>query len=147
MAAPITELRTAVKTALTTEFAAEIPAANIYNDKMHPAMPGPRAAVYPSNEVVDDSGIVMRMFVAVQVFARWDPEIDPAQRVDPALIEGWAWRFQRRCKTASHTNTDHVYWFNVVQINYPADPTDNITRFEALLEGWEPNAQIMETTA
>ena len=147
MAAPITELRAAVKAALTTEFAAEIPAASIYNDKMHPAMPGPRAAVYPANETVGEAGIVMSMFVIVQVFGRWDPEIDPAQKVDPALIEGWAWRWQRRCRTASHTNTAHVYWFNVAQIEYPPDPTDNITRFHCLIEGFEPNAQLMETTA
>lgn len=147
MAAPITELRGFVKAAVEAEFAAE--GFPVYDDRMHEAaaFDHARAAVYPMRETPGEATITESLFVVVQVFDRVDLQIDPTQLVDPSRVEGWAWRLQRRMKTASHTNTEHVYWLNVRGIEYPPDPTDNITRFEMLIEGFAPNSQYMETTA
>jgi hypothetical protein len=108
---------------------------------------GARAAVYPLRERPGEAGIVEAMLVQVQVFDQYDLEIDPAQAVDPAKIERWAWRLQRRMKPESSIDTDKVYWYNVAEIIYPPDPTDNITRFVMTLEGFSPNPQFMETSA
>lgn len=147
MGAAITELRQAVKSAIALEFSAEIASADIADDKMHESLGWERAcaAVYPMRERPLEDG-AHGMMVAAQVFNRYDLQIDPAQRVDPATIEGWAWRLQRRFLTAAHVNTNKVAWFNVADIVYPPDPTDNITRFVMTLEAFGDEPTLMETS-
>lgn len=145
--AAITEFRQAVRQTVEDEFAPE--QLSVSNDKMHEMMgsEGALGAVYPLRERPGEAGIVEAMLVQVQVFDQYDLEIDPAQKVDPAKIERWAWRLQRRMREESSIDTTKVYWYNVAEIIYPPDPTDNITRFVMTLEGFSPNAQLMETGA
>lgn len=147
MAAALTEMRAAIQATVEAEFAAE--ALDVRSDKLHESLgaDGAVAGVYPEGEMPHSSGVIQVMRVVVQVYMRWDPQIDPQQRVDPALIEEWSWRLQRRMLDESKTSTDKVSYYNVAEITYPDDPTGNKTRFDMALEGFGPNASLTETAA
>lgn len=149
MAAPITLFRQHVMTIVQTEFAPE--AIPVRSDKLHDSVghDGSVAAVYPDAEAAGESGIHQNILVYVQVYGRYDLEIDPNQTVDPAKIEGWSWRLQRRIQQTpdlGQIDTNSQLWyFNVVAINYPDDPTGNKTRFIMALEGYSPLGSLVET--
>jgi hypothetical protein len=146
MAAAITELRNAVKATVAAEFAAE--GFEVVSDKLHDAVGTDRAiaAVFPEGERPHSSGIVSAFLVSVQVFARWDPQIDPNQRVDPALIEGWAWRLQRRINPESAVNSANLSYYVVNDVIYPDDPTGNKTRFVMGITGYGHSPSLGETS-
>lgn len=147
MAAGLTELRGAIKATIETEFAVEN--FEVLNDKLHESLGTEKAiaAVYPEAERPHSSGIVSAFLVSVQVFMRWDPQIDPTQIVDPALIESWAWRLQRRMHTASNVNLPNVSYYVVNDVIYPDDPTGNKTRFVMGLTGYGHSPSLSETSA
>lgn len=147
MSAPITEFRASVKSIVDIEFSAEGLVAR--NDKLHESLghDGAVASVYPNQQAPGESGIVQNMLVTVQLYNRYDLEVDPEQRVDPAVIEGWVHRFERAVQAATDPNTDHVYYYNIVFIEYPPDPTDNISRAHIQILGYGDNAALIETTA
>jgi hypothetical protein len=147
VAAAITELRQSIKASITTEFAAE--GLIVLDDKLHDAMGTEKniAAVFPEGERMDSSGIVSRFVVSAQVFMRWDPQIDPAQIVDPGIIEGWAWRLQRRMLADSNVNGANVSYYIVSEVLYPDDPTGNKTRFVLTAVGFGHNPSAAETQA
>jgi hypothetical protein len=146
MAAAPTLLRQAVGTVIGTEFAAE--GIVVRPDKLHESLGQgtPIAGSYPEGERPHASGIVATTVITVQVFMAWDPQIDPTQAVDPALIEAWSWRFQRAVKTAAMPNVQNLSYYNVAEILYPDDPTGNKTRFYATVIGYGANPSIGETT-
>lgn len=143
--AAITELRQKLKATLTTEFTAEGLA--VEDDKLHESLgiERPIAGVFPEGERPHSSGIVAAFLVSAQVFMRWDPQIDPAQKVDPALIEAWAWRLQRRIMTESKINGTYVDYYVVNDLIYPDDPTGNKTRFVVSVTGYGTNPSLSET--
>lgn len=146
MPAAITEFRQQVKTIVEDEFAPE--GLTVRNDKLHDSLgwDGAVSAVYPSAEAPGDATIVQNMLVVVQVFQRYELNVDPEQRVDPAKIEEWAWRLQRAFKQDMGPGTEKVWYWNVAHIEYPDDPTGNKTRFVMSLEGYTSNASLIETT-
>lgn len=145
--AAITEFREAVKALVTAEFTAE--GFPVKSDKLADSVghDGPMAAVYPEREAPGESGVSQAMLVVVQVYNRYELNVDEYQTVDPAVIEGWAWRLLRSFKGNSSPSTNKVWWFNVAMIEYPDDPTGNKTRFLMHIEGHAPNAQLEETIA
>ncbi len=146
MSAAITELRAAVKATLETEFAAEN--FEVRDDKLHDSMGIERAiaAVFPEGERRHSSGVVGMFLVSAQVFMRWDPQIDPAQVVDPGLIEAWAWRLQRRMQAESSVNSANISYYVVNEVIYPDDPTGNKSRFVMGIAGFGHNPSIGETS-
>lgn len=147
MAGAMTELRAAVKATVEAEFASE--GLTVQDDKLHESLgiDAPIAGVYPEAERPHSSGAVGIYIVGLQVFQRWDPQIDPTQKVDPAAIEAWAWRLQRRMRPESTVNGENISYYVVSEVLYPDDATGNKTRFVATLTGYGHNPSIMETTA
>lgn len=145
--AAITIMRQAIMGAITAEFAADGIA--VHSDKLHDSLgdEGPVAGVYPDREAPGTAGIDSDMVIMVQVFRTYVRDIDPRQQVDPAEIEEWAWRLQRRFRDESTVNDPKAWWWNVRDIDYPDDPTGNKSRFVMTLVGYGPNATIVETTA
>jgi hypothetical protein len=146
MPAAITELREAIGQTVETEFAAE--GLTVLSDKLHDSMgiETPLAGVFPEGERTTREGAVGLYLVSVQVFMRWDPQIDPAQIVPPELIEDWSWRLQRRMASESKLNLPNVSYYVVNDVIYPDDPTGNKTRFVMSLAGYGSNPALDETT-
>lgn len=139
--------------AVNTEFAAE--QLTCLPDRLHEAITHRAAGVSVDREAVTEAGIVTAVELSLQVFDAVNLQIDPSQQVDPGIIIDWAWRLQRRFQSPHPTDgrmwstldTGNAYWFNVVEIGYPLDPTGNKTRFEMEIDGFGPNASLIETTA
>lgn len=143
--APITQFRQALKNILNAEF--EDDELAVYDDRLAPSEghDGPVAGVAPEAEATGEGGIDQTFLIAVEVHAWYDAQIDEHQRVDPAKIEDWSWRFQKRVAQASTVNTAAAWWFDIVRIDYPDDPTGNKTRFRALVQGHGENQSMPET--
>lgn len=143
--AAITEFRQSVKAIVEAEFTPEN--LHVRNDKLHDSLgnEGPIAGIYPEREQPGDSGVHQNMLVVVQVFGRYELNIDPWQTVDPAKIEGWAWRLQRAFEQGMGPGSEKVWYWNVADIGYPDDPTGNKTRFVMALMGFSPLASLVET--
>lgn len=145
MPAPITEFRQAVKAIVSTEFAAD--GLSVRDDKLHASLghAGPVAAIYPELEKPGEAGIDQVMLVVVQLFRRYDLQIDPEQRVDPALIEGWVHRLQTAFAAAADPMTQGIWYFNVAAVEYPDDPTENKSRAVLAIEGYGNGPRMVET--
>lgn len=144
MAEAPTELRTVIRDALNTEFAGQV---TFDDDRLSGAVANDRhrGAVYPTSEV--EVGIDQSVEVRVQIFCRWEKEIDPEQSVSPALIESFVGRAKRRLQTVNSPGTEKTWFFTVPRVEYLADPTGNITRAEIAVRSRGENVAILETTA
>lgn len=67
----------------------------------------------------------------VQLFGNWNNQSDPYDIVDPAVVEGWAWRFGQMIANYTQTGDSTVWWFQLDSIEYQNDPTGGCTRFVA----------------
>lgn len=104
-------------------------------------------AVYPSNAMENPrDGLVLDTTVYVQLFRKWDNRLDAKQVVDPAAIEEWAERLRRACQADLATPGDeHVWYFRVVRVDYPPDPSGNISRLLATVAVDSQNPALVET--
>jgi hypothetical protein len=75
----------------------------------------------------------------VQFYHAYTKEVNPNQVVDPAVIEGYANRFREGIKEGTDPKTGHLWYFTLLRINYPDDPTGNKSRYEAFVTGWGNN--------
>lgn len=143
---PETQARQTLITVLQTEFAPE--GFNVVSDRLHGSVGwnGTRIGVSPVQSVTmtRDNQVLMPELL-VQFYGKWNKEINPDQQVDPAKIENFAERF-RRALEDSDPRTTYVWFFRLRRINYPPDPTGNITRFEATVEAFGQNSALIETT-
>lgn len=144
--APETTARLKLKQLLDAEFAPEGFATD--NDRLHGSIgwKGTRIATSPvrSSPKANDFN-VMRMELLVQFYGKWSKEVNPEQKVDPEVIEVFAERFRRALRTGD-PNTSSVWFFRLLSISYPPDPTGNLTRFEAQVEAVANNPALLETT-
>ncbi len=145
--APETALRLQILALLEEEFGSE-PNIQISGDKLHDSLgaTGPTIGIYPINSQENARNVIeLEPLVMVQAFRQWEEKIDPTQVVDPTNIEEWAERLRRRLyvKTAG---TEHMWFFRVIRVNYPPDPTGNISRLEAEIRGYTQNPAVVETT-
>lgn len=141
MAAPETLLRNRLKTILETEFAPD--GLVVYHDRITAAQATTKhvAGVFPTTTAQRDTDAhTLAINAVVQVYRRWNPEIDPLQKVDPTLIEDWAERFRVAVKNQSHVNDPGCWYLMVDRIIYPPDPTGNITRFHAEVVAYGNNS-------
>lgn len=146
MTAPITEMRHIIIDALNTEFAAE--GIEFKSDKLHPALgtEGAVGGVYPDSEYARDRRQIEQLNVCyVQLFCAWHKEVDPAQEFDPDLIEGYAERLRTALKAVQTPATQQNWFFIVTQVDYMADPTGNVSRFLARVQGSGENSNLLET--
>jgi hypothetical protein len=146
--APATAARLAIKAALDVEFATELPGGFI-SDKLDESLgwDGNYGAIYPAQEEPQpEHAEVWDATVVVQLYGAYVKKVDPHQVVDPATVENWAERLKRALRTASHGTTQYMWYFNVVLIDYPDDPTGNKSRLEAVIVASSRNSAIWETT-
>lgn len=144
-ASPATTLRNFLITTIRGAFTnAEL--IEVRSDRMHPAMLGPRAAVYPLVEQQGANAYVQNTQVAVQVFLKWNPEVNPAQLVDPTDAESFAERIREAIYTATHPLAPNASMWDVAvtRTEYEADPTGNVSRFTMYVSGISSN--FAETT-
>lgn len=148
--APDTALRQHVIQTLNAEFAAD--GIEFVPDKLHPALgtTGPVGGVYPGERAdMSSNQLVIELTCYVQLFLKWDKQIDPAQSVDPAPIEEAAERIARALEaTEPNSNSaagPHLWEAHVQRIQYPYDPTGNITRLEATVFGRAQNSALVST--
>lgn len=125
---------TALKTIIDTEFAPQSIVAR--HDKLHESLgsQGVEVGISPISQGAQvKRGIIKETLILVQFYNIWDKRIDPTQQVDPFLITGYADRFERRVESsqASSSGNNDLWYYRVVNIDYPDDPTGNKTRFEA----------------
>lgn len=146
--APETKVRERLITLLTTEFKAEgIP---IEDDKLNESLgqTGPIGAVYPAAAVEQPGqGFVLNTTVYVQLFRQWSNDLDPNEKVSPKVIEEWAERLRRACEKQLNVGSDeHVWYFRVARVDYPPDPSGNISRLLATVFVDGQNPALVETT-
>lgn len=118
------------------------------DDWLHPSLghTGTRMAVYPVRQRPASNALIFDTEVTFQFFDHYDREIDPEQAVSPARIENFAERFMRALQGGNSPSTPHTWFFNLLEIEYPRDPTGNRTRFEARIQAKSANPTIHETT-
>lgn len=146
--APETEARAALKAILTQEFAADsIP---VHDDNLHESMgdAGSVIGIAPFRSVPSSGDFnTLTTDVVVKFYGRYRLNVDRKQKVDPAIIEERAERFRRALRTYTGTGSDRVWYFNLVDLNYPDDPTGNKSRFEATVRAYGNNPAVLETVA
>lgn len=122
----------------------------IKSDRLHDSLgrEGAIGGVYPnSSEEARGQGIVLESRVHVQLFRKWNAEVDPSQTVDPAAIEEWAERLRRKARTDNQAPGDeHMWYFIIEKIEYPPDPSGNISRLHATVLARSQNPGVVETT-
>lgn len=142
---PATTLRQFLIDTIRAEFS-NTELVEVRSDRMHPAMQGPRAAVYPLTEAQGSNAYIQDTEVAVQVYLKWDPQVDPAQSVDPTDAETYAQRIREAVYSATHplAPNDSMWDVAVLRVQYEADPTGNVSRFTMYVYGSASN--FAETT-
>ena len=65
--------------------------------------------------------------------------------MSPALAEERAERIRRAVEAATGFEDAHLWYFTVQRVEYPKDPTGNITRCLATIVAHSDNAGIVET--
>lgn len=148
MDAPYTQVAAALKTIVDTEFAVE--GYTAIHDNLHPAvgLEGTRIGIAPEEETPRAGNMIQQdTLLTLKFYRRWDDDVDPAKKVDPRIIAGFADRFRQALRDSSDIGTDSAWYFNLVRIRYPNDPTGNKTRFEADLIAYGSNSALIETTS
>lgn len=83
--------------------------------------------------------------ITVQLYGKWEKEVDPLKVVDPTVVEERAERFRRQLKNHD-VDSSGVWFFNLLRVRYPDDPTGQKTRFEADVMAFGNNSALIETT-
>lgn len=143
--APETEIRNVIKSVIQTEFSG---LEFIYSDdKIHESLGSDgtaRIATSPLRRYksLDDAN-VREVEVLVQFYLPYNLKVDPEQAVDPSVIEGYAEQFEAAIKDPSRVSSDLVWYFVIDLLEYPEDPTGNMTRFEAQVRSVGTNTAML----
>lgn len=147
---PYTVMSSGLKAIFDAEFASE--AVTLEHDKLHEALGSDNAyaGIYPVESrwgAGRGGGVMLEHFAIIQYYDFWDKQIDPAQTVDPRDITAKATRLMRaiQINTASPAGSPEVWYYNVIYVSYPDDPTGNKTRFHMTVRGYGDNLAILET--
>jgi len=141
------QVATQLKTIIDTEFSAD--GITAIFDNLHESLGRDRVecGIAPIEDVMmERNGIVQETWVEVKMYDLWTQEISPTTLVDPSAITNKAERFRRAVRAANDAGTGVLWYFDVVRVQYPNDPTGNKTRFVARVKAFGNNAGIIETT-
>jgi hypothetical protein len=141
MSSPATAVRAALKTIIEAEFAGDN--VTVFNDKLHESLGDGSnvCGIYPDSETENPEDVNMQITeVTVQMFMSYLKDVDPYQIVDPALIEDWADRFRKSVLGPANLNIPEAWFFRIVRIDYPMDPTGNKSRFTAVVRAYGNNS-------
>lgn len=147
MASPSTETRAVIKALVEAEFAAE--GFKVTNDRIHASLGHDRTRLgcFPGRETTFAANqLVLETEVVFQFYGKYNKDVDPEQKVDPAQVEGYAERFRQALENGNSPGTRAVWYFTVQEIAYPPDPTGNMTRFEARVLARGENSNLVEST-
>lgn len=148
--APETALRSRLLSILKVEFTAE--GVDWRNDKIHDSLGWegpPVGGVYPNvGGEQFNQGLVQDTTVTIQLFNTWKREVNPNETVAPDKIEEWAERIRRavRADGDGAPGTDHLWYYRVLRIEFPDDPTGNKTRLLATVQGSSTNSGLVESS-
>jgi hypothetical protein len=146
--APETTVRARLIALLEKEF--EDDGVTIRSDRLHESLgtEAPVGGVYPAQAGENPkNGVILESTVHVQLFRRWTAEVNPKQAVDPGAIEEWAERLRRACQDDNEAVGDKYLWFySVIKVEYPPDPSGNISRLLATVLARAQNPALVETT-
>lgn len=146
-ASPYQQVAEALELIINNEFAPEGVVAT--HDNLHAALGQTRVAV-GINPIYDQvngrNTTAMEIWAEVKYYDLWTQEIDPTTVVDPRDIAAKAERFRQAVQAARVTaGNDQVWFFDVMRIEYPNDPTGNKSRFVATLRAFGNNSGLLET--
>lgn len=146
--APETALRERVMEALNTEFEGEV---TFISDKVHDSRgtQGAIGGVYPGpSEEAFSNGLVLSATCFVQLFLPWTADVNPNMTVDPSAIENMAERVRRACQAddAEFEGSAQLWYYRVTRVEFPPDPSGNISRLLATVQATSQNANLIETT-
>jgi hypothetical protein len=135
--APETEARNALIASLKKVYEAEkFP---VRKDKLHGSLgfEGTVLGVSPVRQIPWSRDYNVNQYeILIQFYHAYKKIVDPNQTVDPEKIEELADRFRKGIKEGVDPKTGNLWYFTVVRLVYPDDPTGNKTRFEAYVTGW-----------
>lgn len=145
--APITIARQKLMSVIAGEF--QYDNFVVLSDRLHPSLGGDgitRIGVSPQQEVpMPRDHNTLQFGLLVQFYGAWDEQIDPLQTVDPTPTETYGERFKRALRNQD-PNQSSVWFFNLVDLTYPPDPTGNITRWEARITAYGQNSATLLVT-
>lgn len=151
-AAPSTfeAVATVLKTIIDTEFAAENIVATFDNIHESQGTKGICVGIAPIEDLVQPTNhLVQETMIEVRFLDLWKKEIDPKTVINPTRITAFAERFRAALREAGNGITDpgtgQVWFFQLLKISYPDDPTGNKSRFFASIRVWGNNSQLVET--
>jgi hypothetical protein len=146
-ASPYQQAADALKSIIDTEWAPE--GWTAIHDNLHPAVgqAGTRIGIAPEVDEARAGNMVQNdMSITVKFYRRWDADVDQNKKIDPREITGHAERFRHALLHSNPASTGSVWYFNLLRIRYPNDPTGNKTRFEADIVAYGNNTALVETT-
>jgi hypothetical protein len=145
--APETQAREALITALRAEFAVD--GFPVRDDKLHSSLGDDRTVlgVYPERSTASSNDKLVNQYeLVVQFYGKYNLEVNREETVSPAVIESFAERFRQSIRTGVDLKTGSVWYFDLLRIGYPPDPTGNVSRFEAVLVARGNNSALVETS-
>lgn len=145
---PYVQVAEALETIIEAEF--DDKSLVVQHDNIHESLgyEGTVVGVAPEDETPTTGRMIQQEIrVRVKFYDYWVKEIDNHTQVDPRVIAGYAERFRRACyaQHASVTGTELVWFFDVITVTYPNDPTGNKSRFEAVVRAFGQNSGLVET--
>lgn len=152
MAGPVTSpyavLAGDLESIINAEFSDEGWAAE--HDNLHDSLghEGTRIGIAPAREnPMYGNAVVNEVTIQVKFLGAYDREIDPEQAVDPRIVAEYAERFRRALQSnqTEYEGSAQVWYFDVIAVDYPNDPTGNKTRFFATVVAKGNNSGLIET--
>lgn len=146
---PFATIAAGIKDAFEAEFAPE--QLTMRYDNLHGANGQKRVEVgiAPAEDVPNARNMVaLESYVEVKFYDIYKDSRSPDTQVDPRKITEYAERFRRCLQNAGVRDvaTSDVWYFDVMRIRYPNDPTGNKTRFVATIRAFGNNSGLVETT-
>lgn len=147
---PYVQVAEALEAIIEAEF--DDKSITVQHDNVHESLGylGTIVGIAPEDETPTPGRMIQNEIrVRVKFYDFWDKAVDNQQQVDPRVIAGLAERFRRACyaQHASVTGTPLVWFFDVMTVTYPNDPTGNKSRFEAVVRAYGQNSGLTETLA
>jgi len=140
MPSPTTQARQHIQDILNAEFKTERISVRVGFTDNSLAQYGLVAAVYPIREEPQpDDRLALLTTIGVDFLTIWEPDPDVDRIVDPATIEGYAYRFRTALGAYQQTGTSDIWWFQLEELTYETDPTGNISRFNAVVVAYGQN--------
>lgn len=137
-----------LKTIIDTEFAPE--GFTAIFDNLHESLGRTRVdiGIAPLEDIVRSTDfLVQETMVEIRFYDLWKQEISPETLVNPTRITDFAERFRAALREFNQSRSGQMWFYNLLRIAYPNDPTGNKTRFVATVQALGNNAALIETTA